>query len=40
MEGLTSPEHAKALALKIVVQFAQDEGLDKVIFQSDCLSLV
>jgi hypothetical protein len=40
MEGLTSPEHAEALALKIAVQFARDEGLDKVIFQSDCLSLV
>jgi ribonuclease HI len=39
-EGLLSPEHAEALALRHAVQLARDEGRDKVIFASDCLSLV
>ena len=34
------PEYAEALALRRVMQFAREEGMDKVIFESDCLSLI
>ena len=37
-EGIQSPEHAEALALRRAVELARDEGMDKVIFES--LSLV
>ena len=39
-DSLATPEHAEALALRSVVIFARDEGYDKVVFVSDCLSLV
>jgi hypothetical protein len=38
--GAWMPEFAEALALWHAVQFAQEEGVDKVIFKSDCLSLI
>jgi ribonuclease HI len=38
--GLSSPELAEAVALRRAVQLARDEGMDKVIFETDCLSLV
>jgi hypothetical protein len=40
LQGFTSPEHAEALALQQAVSFAQDKGLNKVIFASDYLSLI
>jgi hypothetical protein len=40
MEGLAAPEYAEALALRRAVQFAQEEGMDKMIFKLDCLSLI
>jgi ribonuclease HI len=39
-EGLLSPEHAEALAFRHAIQLARHEGRDRVIFASDCLSLV
>jgi hypothetical protein len=39
-EGLASPEYAKSLALRRVVEFAREKGMNKVIFESVCLSLV
>jgi hypothetical protein len=38
--GVVEPEQAEALALLRAVQLAQEEGFPKVIFASDCLSLV
>jgi hypothetical protein len=38
--GFTTPELAEALALRRAVSLAHDRGYDKVIFASDCLSLV
>jgi hypothetical protein len=40
MPGLASPERAEALAILLAVNFAQEDGLAKVILASDCLSLV
>jgi ribonuclease HI len=40
IQGLLSPEEAEALALQRAVQLAQEEGYDKVVFTSDCLSLI
>jgi ribonuclease HI len=40
MAGLSSPELAEAHALQRAVELARSEGLDKVIFETDCLSLV
>jgi hypothetical protein len=40
LQGFTSPEHAKVLALQRAISFAQDKGLNKVIFSSDYLSLI
>jgi ribonuclease HI len=40
LHGLVPPENAEALALRRAVSLARDEGFDKVIFASDCLSLV
>jgi hypothetical protein len=40
MPGLALPEQAEALALQWAVHFAQEESFAKVIFASDCLSLV
>uniref|UniRef100_A0ACD5YKV4 Uncharacterized protein n=1 Tax=Avena sativa TaxID=4498 RepID=A0ACD5YKV4_AVESA len=39
-EGLLPPELAEAVALRRAVELARDEGKDRVIFASDCLSLV
>jgi hypothetical protein len=40
LHDLRPPEEAEALALRRAVLLAQEEGFDKVIFASDCLSLV
>jgi hypothetical protein len=40
VKGVPSPEFAEGLALKHAVSTAIDEGFDKVIFASDCLSLL
>jgi hypothetical protein len=40
MVGICPPELAEALALRRAVELARDEGLEKVIFESDCLSAV
>uniref|UniRef100_A0ACD5ZWQ4 Uncharacterized protein n=1 Tax=Avena sativa TaxID=4498 RepID=A0ACD5ZWQ4_AVESA len=40
MQGVVSPEHAEALALKRTIRLAHEEGYDRVLFASDCLSLV
>jgi hypothetical protein len=40
LHGLVPPENAEALALRRAVSLARDEGFDKVIFASKCLSLV
>ena len=40
IQGLLSPEEAEALALQRAVQLAQEEGYEKVVFTSDCLSLI
>uniref|UniRef100_K3ZEB9 RNase H type-1 domain-containing protein n=1 Tax=Setaria italica TaxID=4555 RepID=K3ZEB9_SETIT len=37
--GITTPEVAEALALRCAVTLALDEGLHRVMIQSDCLSL-
>ena len=34
------PEYAEALALRRAVSFAREEGVDRAIFATDCLSLV
>lgn len=39
-KGLMSPEEVEAPALQRSVSLALDEGYDKVIFASDCLSLI
>jgi hypothetical protein len=38
--GFTTPELAESLELRQVVAIAQERGHDRVIFASDCLSLV
>jgi hypothetical protein len=40
LHGLVSRENAEALVLRRAVSLARDEDFDKVIFVSDCLSLV
>jgi hypothetical protein len=40
LPGLASPEVAEALALHRAVTLAREVGCEKVIFASDCLSLV
>jgi hypothetical protein len=40
LNQITEPEYAKALALRCAVVLAKEEGFDRVIFASDCLSLV
>jgi hypothetical protein len=40
LRGFTSPEMAEALALQRAVIVAGERGYDKVIFASDCLSLI
>jgi hypothetical protein len=40
MEGILSPEYAEALALRRAVHPAVEEGRNKGIFATDCLSLV
>jgi hypothetical protein len=40
LQGLTDPEGAEALALHRAMVIAKDRGYAKVIFASDCLSLV
>jgi hypothetical protein len=40
IEGLSSPELAKAVALRRAVQLARVERVDNVICETDCLSLV
>jgi ribonuclease HI len=39
-QEVTSPEMAEALALRRAVSFAVNEGFTKVIFASDCLSVI
>ena len=38
--GFTSPELAEAMALRRAVEIAKERGHDRVIFASDCLSLI
>jgi hypothetical protein len=40
LQGFTSPELAEALALRRAVSIAIDKGYGRVIFASDCLSLI
>jgi ribonuclease HI len=40
MAGLSSSELAEAHAFQRAVELARNEGLDKVIFETDCLSLL
>jgi hypothetical protein len=40
MAMLLEPELAEAYALRQAVSLARDEGLNQVIFASDCLSLI
>jgi hypothetical protein len=40
MAGVFLPELVEALVLRRAVELARDEGLEKVIFESDCLFLV
>jgi hypothetical protein len=40
LEEVTSPEIAEALAMRRALTLACEEGFDKVIVASDCLSLV
>jgi hypothetical protein len=40
LQGFTSPEMGEALALRGAVMIACDKGFNKVIFVSDCLSLI
>jgi hypothetical protein len=40
LHGLLPPKNAEALTLRRAVSLARDEGFDKVIFATDCLSLV
>jgi hypothetical protein len=40
LNWLSEPEYAKALALPHDVILAKEEGFDRVVFASDCLSLV
>jgi ribonuclease HI len=40
LNQITEPEYAEALALRRAVVLAKEEGFDRVVFASDCLSLV
>jgi hypothetical protein len=40
LQGFSSPEVAEAMALRRAVEVTRDRGFDKVIFASDCLSLI
>jgi hypothetical protein len=40
LEGIRAPEIAEAIALRRAITLAMDEGVNKVVFQSDCLSVV
>jgi hypothetical protein len=40
LTGFTTPELAEAMALRRAVAIAADHGFDKIIFGSDCLSLI
>jgi hypothetical protein len=40
LQGFTSPEMGEALALRRAVMIARHKGFNKVIFVSDCLSLI
>ncbi|XP_071677974.1 uncharacterized protein [Lolium perenne] len=40
LPGFPTPEMAEAMTIQWAVQIASDRGFDKVIFESDCLSLV
>ena len=40
MSGVAAPEYAEALALRRAVSLAREEGYDRVVFSSDCLSLI
>jgi hypothetical protein len=40
LPGIAAPEFAEALALRRAVTFAQEWGVDKAVFATDCLSLV
>jgi ribonuclease HI len=40
IQGVQQPECAEALALRRAVELARDKGFNKVIFASDCLSLI
>jgi hypothetical protein len=35
-----APEVAEALAMRLAIKFAGEEGFEKVIISSDCLSVV
>jgi hypothetical protein len=39
-EGIASPEYDESFALRRAVEVAREKGMDKVIFESNCLSLV
>ncbi|OEL38211.1 hypothetical protein BAE44_0000770, partial [Dichanthelium oligosanthes] len=38
--GVTAPEILEALALRSAIALAREEGFHKLIFQSDCLTLI
>jgi ribonuclease HI len=40
LDEVTTPEIAEALAVRCALTLARDEGLDKIILASDCLSVV
>lgn len=40
LDKVSAPEIAEALAVKCAVSLAQEEGLDKIILLSDCLSVI
>jgi ribonuclease HI len=40
LQGYTSPEMAEAMALREAVSITRDKGFSKVIFATDCLSLI
>jgi hypothetical protein len=40
LTGFTSPELAEAMALRRATAIAADQGFDRIIFGSDCLSLI
>jgi hypothetical protein len=40
LTGFTSPKLAEEMALHRVVAIASNQGYDRIIFASDCLSLI